>query len=700
MKQHTGDLVNKHAARWIWYPGDFELHHSLKLHCRREERAYMWPAIWGLDDCRHNVRFRREAVTVVPETVKVTGRGVGYFMVDGRKYPFGASVDLDAGAHRIEIQVAKVDGLPSVFVEGEVFASHSLWEADGMSHDWVAAGCSDGEMFLSPEDDPEVFPFTYDRWEVISECEVDGGWLLDFGRQTFAKLCFENVRGDREIPVFFGESETEALDTQWSYLRDVVPGGVSSWEMPARAFRYVYVPFPERCYDVFALYEYLPLTQRGHFHCSDEKLNQIWDVAAYTFHLNSREFFLDGIKRDRWVWSGDAFQSYFVNFYLFMDAPITKRTILALRGRDPIETHINTILDYSLYWLMSIYEYWRFSGDGDFVCAVWPKMCSMADFCLGRRNADGFLEGQPKDWVFVDWADLDKDGALCAVQILFACAMEAMAECAQVVRRVCDERADAMRADAGQIDGLSQAMEQMDWAAEYARYRQLAVDLRRKIDEKFWDSELHAYVDSYSSGRRHVTRHANIFAVLFGFADEGRREEILHGVLENDRIDPITTPYFRFYEMESLCALGQFKKVRQDILDYWGGMLDLGATTIWEEYDPRQAVPEHYAMYGDPYGKSLCHAWGAGPIYLLGRYFLGVEPTSVGYETFVCEPHLGGLEWMSGTVPLPNGEVTVSVQPTELRVTASVPGGTLRWEGQEYALVPGEELLVRLGGCE
>jgi hypothetical protein len=57
------------------------------------------------------------------------------------------------------------------------------------------------------------------------------------------------------------------------------------------------------------LYEYAPVTERGSFKCSDNLVNKIYDVAKYTFHLNTREFFIDGIKRDRWIWSGDAYQS-------------------------------------------------------------------------------------------------------------------------------------------------------------------------------------------------------------------------------------------------------------------------------------------------------------------------------------------------------------------------------------------------------
>ena len=58
------------------------------------------------------------------------------------------------------------------------------------------------------------------------------------------------------------------------------------------------------------LYEYADLKDKGSFTCNDEEINKIYDVAKYTLHLNTREFFIDGIKRDRWVWSGDAYQSY------------------------------------------------------------------------------------------------------------------------------------------------------------------------------------------------------------------------------------------------------------------------------------------------------------------------------------------------------------------------------------------------------
>ena len=70
-------------------------------------------------------------------------------------------------------------------------------------------------------------------------------------------------------------------------------------------------------------------------------------MAEHTFRLCSGIFFLDGVKRDKWIWSGDAYQSFFVNQYLLADPDIDQRTLLALRGNDPMTRHINTIMDYS-----------------------------------------------------------------------------------------------------------------------------------------------------------------------------------------------------------------------------------------------------------------------------------------------------------------------------------------------------------------
>ena len=117
--------------------------------------------------------------------------------------------------------------------------------------------------------------------------------------------------------------------------------------------------------------------------------------------------------------------------------------------------------------------------------------------------------------------------------------------------------------------------------------------------------------------------------------------------------------------------MGLQQQVTREMKNYWGGMLRCGATTFWEKYNPAEQGREHLAMYGRPYGKSLCHAWGASPLYLLGRYYLGVAPARPGYEEFCIRPSLGGLEWIEGTVPTPHGEISVYMDAHTLRVRAT-----------------------------
>lgn len=133
----------------------------------------------------------------------------------------------------------------------------------------------------------------------------------------------------------------------------------------------------------------------------------------------------------------------------------------------------------------------------------------------------------------------------------------------------------------------------------------------------------------------------------------------------------------RFYELEALCALGEQEAVMKEMKAYWGGMLKEGATSFWEKYNPEETGTQHLAMYGRPYGKSLCHAWGASPIYLLGKYYLGVKPVKEGYKEFSIAPVLGGLKWMEGTVPTPNGDIHIYMDKKTIKVKATEGKGYL-----------------------
>jgi alpha-L-rhamnosidase len=660
-------------ATWIWYPGDYEIWLSNKMQNRRTEREMFYPPFWRVYSPYNLVHFYKKVDLSTADEISIFVDGEYNISLDGKSiYGHPEKLALATGKHIISLLVYNQSNVPSIFIRGKQVVSDGSWMVSFDQKDSFfrkkQTEESTAELPLAGSwnfNDPQITPSMFKlptKPEAAESSEKTGsGVLVDFGKETFGFLQFHGLKGTGQVAIYYGESKEEALATGTCETSDHLKVNMSGKKDLAlndsKAFRYVYlVPDASVKFDsVSMLYEYLPLEERGRFRCSDEQINRIWNVAAYTLRLTSREFFIDGIKRDRWVWSGDAYQSYLMNYYLFFDSPLVKRTLVALRGKSPVSSHINTILDYSFYWFLGIYDYYQYTGDLEFVRTYYPRMVELMDFCLNRRDQNGMMVGLPGDWVYIDWADMSKNGELSFEQMLFTRSLETMALCA----------------------GL------LDDQTAVAKYGNLAAELKSKLIPAFWSDEKHAFIHSRVDGKQSdvVTRYANMFAIFFEYLDNQKQQEVKQHVLLNDRVQKITTPYMRFYELEAMCAMGENNYVRKEIKDYWGGMLNQGATSFWEKYDPNQTGVEHYSMYGKPFGKSMCHAWGASPIYLLGKYFLGVKPVSPGYKKFFVEPKLGGLEWMEGSVPTPDGNIDVWCNLKEIKVKSSSDGtGTLRFK--------------------
>ena len=676
-------MVNR--ATWIWYPGDYEIWLGNGMNNRRTERGAFFPPFWKTDSHYVTVEFVRQLDLAAPEEIEIAVEGRYNLKLDG-KLQFGSPEKflLPAGRHRLNIKVHNQATPPALFVRGETVNTDGTWKVTPEDKEWIDESGRVSNTSATVYMDaghwnfdaagrkPSAFRLATQPVEAPETKAVKNGLLVDFGKETFGYIRLHGLKGNGNLNLYYGESPEEAMDTAYCETLDrlrIEPGSVTDLATDetaataatagdytlagSKAFRYVHVEIPASAGldRVSMLYEYLPVEYRGSFRCNDEQLNRIWNVGAYTMHLTTREFFIDGIKRDRWVWSGDAIQSYLMNYYLFFDTESVKRTIWLLRGKDPVTAHTNTIMDYTFYWFISVYDYYMYSGDKHFVTQIYPRMQTLMDYVLGRTNANGMVEGLPGDWVFIDWADgyLDKRGEVAFEQVLFCKSLETMALCAALVQ-----------------DGHG---------AE--TYTALAGGLREKLRPAFWNGSKQAMVHNRINGKQSkaVTRYPNMFSLLFGYPEAPEKEAIRNSVLLNDDVLKITTPYMRFYELEALCALGEQERVLKEIKAYWGGMLALGATSFWEKYNPEETGKEHLAMYGRPYGKSLCHAWGASPVYLLGKYCLGVRPVKAGYGEFAIDPVLGGLEWMEGCVPTPNGDIRVYMDGQTVRVKAGGGSG-------------------------
>lgn len=285
-------------------------------------------------------------------------------------------------------------------------------------------------------------------------------------------------------------------------------------------------------------------------------------------------------------------------------------------------SHINGIVDFSFYLIISVGIYYLYTADDEFVVNVYDSMKTLLDFCTHNISENGFFVG-------------DK--------------------------------------------------------AKYG-------ELKDKINNLYWNEEFGAYVTSFINGHQinEVRCHANILAIIFDIADENKKMKILNNVLLNNEIPAITTPFFSFFENAALCRMECVKMVRDKIEQYWGAMLNEGATTFWEEYDPKQTGIEKYSMYGRKFEKSLCHIWGAAPICLIGKYIVGIRPTKAGYKEFIIKPNLSGLTSFAATIPINNGKVEVGINKNTLKVFTNSSGGKLIYNDIEYVIQPGKQFILTL----
>lgn len=660
----------KSVASWIYYPSDFETLLMNRLNMRRRDRELIMPPIWHMHEVYHCVKFACMFHLSKRDRIKIVADGEFNIELDAPGnylHDLNGDIILEKGDHSLTVTVFNENGLPCLFVSGDQISSDGSWYCTAFDGQWIHAQQS---SFLDPKRSPNHFRLCTKMIGYVNRSVRNGGVLYDFGKETFARLTFKKLKGHGNLRLYYGESESEALDQEHCETLDIlsIVSGTSIRTPDARGFRYVFVLAEGVQYEVMeGIYEYANLYDKAYFRCSNSLLTRIWDVSHYTMQLTTREFFIDGIKRDRWVWMGDAAQSILMNWYCFYDTETARRTLTAMAGKGAVTQYMNTINDYTLYWFYSIENYFRHTGDAAFVQGIYPRVLAHIEFCAARLNGAGLMVGKEGDWVFVDWYEgLTKDGALCFIQILLWKAYKTVA-------------------------WLSELTGNQHTAELYA---ERAERLGDTIDRLFWNEGAGAFVWSDKDDR--IFRQPNLMAIVTGYADETKRKKI-RSLLISREVSPIETPFMRFYELSALADLGEKDFVLRELLSYWGGMLSLGATTFWEKYDPSEGEDGRLAMYGRKYGKSLCHAWGAGPLYLIGRYFLGLDTDNAFDEYFSLRPDFTRLRDFSVRFPILKGELFIECKNKNIRVKSTGIYGKLFVSDKEtYDIIPGHDITAKI----
>jgi len=470
------------------------------------------------------------------------------------------------------------------------------------------------------------------------------GILLDFGRELSGGVQIMVWNTDNGKPVRlrvrFGESASEAMSeiggdqnaTNDHAVRDqtcLVPW-LGTHEIGNTGFRFVRLDLAEtnRFVElklVRAVFLYRDLEYKGSFRCSDERLNRIWDTGAYTVHLNMQDYLWDGVKRDRLVWIGDMHPETMTISAVFGPSEVVPRSLDLIRDETPLPKWMNGISSYSMWWVLIHESWYRYTGDADYLQQQKNYLVGLLNQ-LARQVGPDNQENLP-ELRFLDWPSSENQPAIHAgLHSLLVMTLNAGAELCEV---------------------LGDPATQQRCREAVARLKQHQPD---------------------PAGSKQA-------AALMALAGLDDATKLNREVMAVDGPRRMST-FYGYYVLQARARAGDYQGCLDCIRQYWGGMLDAGATTFWEDFDlawldeagriDELVRPGKKDIHGDSgnycykgFRHSLCHGWASGPTPWLTEHVLGISIAAPGCKVVRITPHLADLAWAEGTFPAPQGVIRV-----------------------------------------
>lgn len=532
----------------------------------------------------------------------------------------------------------------------------SRMASDGLTHKYVTPL----RLIPLPEEEttgvmnPDVLLHPFDGQVAVSSGEVcelntiDGkqaAILLDFGKELCGGVeIAAPIRPNQKalkVRIILGESVSEAMSdvtavgataTNQHSLRDFTIDlpWLGTLEVGNSGFRFARIDLlePDAVLPLKAVrgvLKYRDIPYQGSFHCSDTRLDSIWATAAYTVHLNMQNYLWDGVKRDRLVWVGDMHPEVMTIANVFGDFDVVKKSLDFARDTSPLPGWMNGIAAYSMWWVLIHRDLYMHTGDIDYLKAQIEYMRRL--FEVLSEGMDGNRENLQGGMRLLDWPTSEKPDVIhTGYQSLMVMAMEAGTQIGE-------------------------------WTGDKTM-KKLCSDTLKKL-------------------RRHVppsydNKQAAAMLILSGLSKDRKKDG---ATIAANGANGFST-FFGYYMLEALASAGLYDEAQNILSDYWGAMLDLGATTFWEDLNYSEALraaridepvpPGAFDIHADSgaycyvgHRHSFCHGWASGAAPWLTRYVLGVRPLAPGFSELSVEPHIGNLEWVEGTVPTPFGIVTV-----------------------------------------
>ncbi len=458
-------------------------------------------------------------------------------------------------------------------------------------------------------------------------CELRGGIAICTQLTSNAPFC-------ATVRVVFGESISEAMSKigekqagNYHAARDMtveIPS-MSTTRVGSTGFRFVKIEAIKEDINIKTVQaetEIKELEYKGSFECNDELLNRIWKTGAYTVQLNMGEYVWDGVKRDRLVWIGDMHPETSTITSVFGYDDSVPKSLDLIKRITPQDKWMNGIATYSMWWIINHYDWYMQQGDKEYLKEQVAYISNMIDHAA--EWVDGGYTVHEDMENFVDWSSKGTESEIEGLKSVVCLGFSA-------AEKIFD------------IFGMS------DRAAFAKRYVDM---LKNDISD--------IRVNKRVAG-------LNILA--------DRNIDISREVLSGNSAEEMSC-FMGYYVLLAKAKLNDTQAAMDIIRKYWGGMLKMGATTFWEDFDiawmensyridelPKEEMRDIHGDFGKfcytQFRHSLCHGWASGPTAFMSKHILGVEIMEAGCKKIRIVPDLGDLQWVRGSYPTPFGTIFI-----------------------------------------
>jgi alpha-L-rhamnosidase len=484
----------------------------------------------------------------------------------------------------------------------------------------------------------------------IKAWEASGYKVYDFGKEITAFPRFTVTANSEGLEMILGTGERLDSDSLPTMKENVdftdtyiTRAGKQSWQpLTWRGFRYLAIKLSSGISldEVSAEFRSFPVQRTGSFTCSDELLNEIWEIGRWTLQICAHDTWMDtpwreqtqyiaGDTRYDMRYSAYAFGSNIklLNDYNILSGAFSQRHSEqgAIRSRYPTGYHLGPttstyIPDYQLEWILMLHEHYMYYQDAGLIEQVYPNLKDLLHYFEGYLSAERGLVGKVPGWVVLDHPDtypMDVAGENTGVNCLYYGALNSAA---WIARNIME-------------DDLQAA----EWEKE-------ALAIKTSIQRWLWSEKDQAFKDGFQSSR--ITQQTQVYALKYGLVPEGKKSQIVEYSKSQGRSCEQSFSYWLLYTMFSE---GEGQWALDYMRSYWGSQM--------EQDDFNGAWHEMWADWG-----STSHSWCSGPTALLPEKVLGVEPLTPGWEQFKIQPFLGDLEWAEGVVPSVAGDIEVKLK--------------------------------------